>query len=217
MRQAGFYGKLASLGDFIHRDLPQGFIQPWDTWLATGLRASQAQLGDAWLDAYLISPLWRFVLAPGLCGEQAMTGVLMPSVDRVGRYFPLTVARPLAVDTDLGALVGGAQAWFEAVEEALLGTLEPQAAPQHFEQALAGLPALATTSALPWDDFAGLQRSRAETPAARQTVLGQWACQGASLWWGTGSQQVAAGLLRCQGMPASEVFTRFLQSQRGPL
>lgn len=217
MNPVGFYGKLASRGDFISRALPPAFISAWDAWLAAGLRASQAELGEGWLDAYLVSPLWRFLLAPGVCGEQAMTGVLMPSVDRVGRYFPLTVAMALPGDTDLAAVVGGEQGWHEQVENALLDTLEPHAEPQHFEAALAALPPLALTPSLPDNDFAGLRRCHADTPQARQAMLGQWACLGASLWWGTGSQRVAPGLLRCQGMPASEVFTRFLHSQGGAL
>src|ERR1700712_4294952 len=95
MTTLGFYGKLASRGDFVSLGLPQSFIQPWDTWLAAGLHVSQQQLGEDWLDAYLVSPLWRFVLAAGVCGPEAVVGVLMPSIDRVGRYFPLTVAQTL--------------------------------------------------------------------------------------------------------------------------
>jgi len=217
MSQVGFYGKLASRGDFISRDLPPTFIKTWDTWLAAGLHASHEQLGDAWLDAYLISPLWRFLLAPGVCGAQAMTGVLMPSVDRVGRYFPLTVAHVLPEGTDLGAIVSGQQGWFEAVEHTLLATLEPQADLQQLEHALGALPPLNLVSIVPGDDFVGLQRSHANTEQGRCAMLGQWACQDASLWWGTGSQRVAPGLLRCVGMPGSNVFTRFLQNQGGAL
>ncbi len=215
MSQAGFYGKLASRGDFVSRDLPPAFIQAWDRWLAAGLRTSQAELGAAWLDAYLVSPLWRFLLAPGVCGAQPITGVLMPSVDRVGRYFPLTVAMALPDDVDLAGVVVGPQDWFEQVEEALLNTLEPQAEPQHFESALATLPPLVTGATVPNHDFHGLQRSYGETQAARQSALGQWACSASSLWWGTGSQQVAPGLLRCQGMPPSELFSRFLNNREG--
>ena len=46
MSTAGFYGKLASRGDFVSRGLPQSFIAPWDSWLAAGLLASQASLGS---------------------------------------------------------------------------------------------------------------------------------------------------------------------------
>lgn len=106
MSAAGFYGKLAGRGDFIHRGLTPAFIEAWDRWLAAGMAESQAELGGAWLDAYLISPLWRFSIAPGLLVPEAVAGVMMPSIDRVGRYFPLTIAVALEPSCNSGALVG---------------------------------------------------------------------------------------------------------------
>lgn len=101
----GWHGKLPSLGDFASRRLPGAFVEPWDGWLAAGLLALREAEPEDWLVAYLGSPSWRFLLMPGAlpgaagasgeAGEQGWAGVLMPSVDRVGRYFPLTVALPL--------------------------------------------------------------------------------------------------------------------------
>jgi len=92
---AGWYGKLPALGDFASRRLPPEFIEAWDHWLAEGL--AQWQAADTeWLTRYLSGPSWRFVLAPGVLGAQAWAGVLVPSCDRVGRYFPLTLVQPLA-------------------------------------------------------------------------------------------------------------------------
>src|SRR5690606_39018525 len=93
--EPGFYGKLPSRGDFVSRRLPQPFVATWDAWLQQGIAASQAALGQRWLDVYLTSPIWRFALAPQVCGGAAYIGVLVPSVDRVGRYFPLTAALAL--------------------------------------------------------------------------------------------------------------------------
>ena len=91
----GWYGKLPTLGDFASRRLDGDFIDPWDRWLGEGLAAQREQLGAGWLDAYLGSPVWRFVLMPGVlpgpAGAAVLAGVLMPSVDKVGRYFPLTL------------------------------------------------------------------------------------------------------------------------------
>lgn len=95
----GWHGKLPSLGDFASRRLAPGFVELWDRWLAEGLQALQQQLGPDWLQAYLAGPTWRFMLMPGVLpgplGTQAWAGVLMPSVDKVGRYFPFTLALPL--------------------------------------------------------------------------------------------------------------------------
>ena len=81
----GFYGKVPVLGDFVTQRLPASFVKNWDTWLQNGLSASREELGDNWLDIYLTSPIWRFAMREGACGATAWAGILMPSVDRVGR------------------------------------------------------------------------------------------------------------------------------------
>ena len=95
----GWHGKLPVLGDFASRRLDQDFLEAWDGWLAASLSVLRERMESAWLDAYLASPSWRFLLMPGVlggdAGRQAWAGVLMPSVDRVGRYFPFTIAQPL--------------------------------------------------------------------------------------------------------------------------
>ncbi|MGQ7957926.1 type VI secretion system-associated protein TagF [Pseudomonas sp. SP16.1] len=207
---AGFYGKLVSRGDFIHRGLPSAFIEGWDAWLAAGIAASQQELGPAWLDAYLVSPLWRFALAPGLVGGEAVTGVMMPSVDRVGRYFPLTIACPLDADADLGSLLGGPDAWYEQAEAALLATLEEGSAFEAFEAAVAALGMPAYGRRRPRTPGFRQMHFSVASPAERLAVLAQLTCEGASLWWGRGSEHVAAGLLCCAGMPAAQAFSGLL-------
>ncbi|AZD80214.1 type VI secretion system-associated protein TagF [Pseudomonas chlororaphis] len=216
MSSPGFYGKLAVRGDFIHRGLSPSFIERWDAWLSAGMATSQAALGAAWLDAYLVSPLWRFAVAPGLLGSEAVVGVMMPSVDRVGRYFPLTIALQLEAETDLGALVAGPDDWFEAAEALLLSTLEPEADVEAFEAAVPALGSpVCSAQVLCMPALEGQMRFAATTAAARGAVLMQHACEGASLWWGKGSGRVAAGLLRCQGLPAAQDFSGFLLGEGG--
>jgi type VI secretion system protein ImpM len=97
----GWYGKLPSLGDFASRRLPPLFVEPWDHWLADGLAAWRDSDPD-WLEAFLAAPTWRFAIGAGVPFKQSpgYAGVLMPSVDRVGRYFPLTVVRPRGATED---------------------------------------------------------------------------------------------------------------------
>ena len=97
----GFYGKLPSHGDFLRRRVSDGFVDAWDSWLRECLAASRTALGAKWLDVYLTSPAWRFVCAPGACGPAPVIGLLAPSVDQVGRYFPLTVVAELPEDVCL--------------------------------------------------------------------------------------------------------------------
>lgn len=207
---AGFYGKLASRGDFLHRGLPSSFIEPWDTWLAGGIASSQTELGPAWLDAYLVSPLWRFALAPGLVGNEAVTGVMMPSVDRVGRYFPLTIACLLDADADLGSLLGGSDSWYEQAEALLLSTLEEGSEFESFEAAVAALGTPLYGRRMPRTPGFRQMHFAVASPGERLAVLAQLTCEGASLWWGRGSEHVAAGLLCCAGMPSAQAFTGLL-------
>jgi type VI secretion system protein ImpM len=107
----GWWGKLPHLGDFASRRLPADFIQGWDEWLRHGLTCAREALGPRWLDGYLVAPIVRFWLAPGLLGATSWTGLVMPSMDRVGRHFPLTLAMPglalaqaLAASSRLAAL-----------------------------------------------------------------------------------------------------------------
>jgi len=91
----GAFGKMPSVGDFFRIGAPPGFITAWDDWIQHGMLEVQETLGDDWDAHYMSAPIWRFCLSPGLAGPQKVIGVLMPSVDRVGRRFPLTLMAPL--------------------------------------------------------------------------------------------------------------------------
>jgi type VI secretion system protein ImpM len=120
----GLYGKLPILGDFVSRRLPAEFIRPWDVWIQAALSASRAHLGAHWLEIYLTSPIWRFVLGPGNCGKAALAGILMPSVDKVGRYFPLTLAAVIDDPRQAPAgLMTTAASWFDDLEQLALSAL----------------------------------------------------------------------------------------------
>lgn len=120
----GMFGKLPAVGDFVSRRLPSTFVITWDAWIQEALLISHQQLTADWLDVYLTSPIWRFVMASGSCGSNASAGIVMPSVDKVGRYFPLTLAAMVDARMDLPYLFTTRAVWFEALEELALGALE---------------------------------------------------------------------------------------------
>jgi type VI secretion system protein ImpM len=121
--EVGFYGKLPSHGDFLRRRVSDGFVNAWDRWLQECLAATRAVLRDGWLEVYLTSPVWRFACAAKACGPRAVVGVMAPSVDRVGRYFPLTIVaeRPQATSV-FEAFDAGP--FFEGAERLIIRTLE---------------------------------------------------------------------------------------------
>ncbi len=115
---------MPSLGDFFRVDLPSSFVEPWDIWLQDSLRTAKAELNDQWNDCFMSAPIWRFTLGAGLMGPSAMMGVLMPSVDRVGRQFPLTIALPVPAVDDVPLAHFSASEAFENLERVALGALE---------------------------------------------------------------------------------------------
>lgn len=195
----GFYGKLPILGDFVSRQLPQEFITPWDGWLQSAISASQTELGEAWLDQYLTSPIWRFVLSSGLCGDEAWAGIVMPSVDKVGRYFPLTLAMPVRQAVDLSRLLSLGTAWFEQLEAAALTALEGDMTVSDFEQLLADIPLFS----LPEQD------EQTETCIGLTIPLENNA--GYSLWTTADSDDTTVKLLAYQQLPPADNFSTFLK------
>ncbi len=143
---AGFYGKLPARGDFVTLQLPGVFTRPWDGWLADRLGASQAVLGADWVAAWLEAPVWRFALAPGLAGPDAVLGVMLPSVDRAGRYFPMSFAAlfPPAIPRQ----AGGDADWLDRCETAGRAALEQDIPPD-------ALPALMGPAPTAAPDLAG--------------------------------------------------------------
>lgn len=137
IRLAGCYGKLPGLGDFLSRRLDPGFVAAWDRWLQAGLQDSRTHLGQQWSECYLNAPIWRFALAPGLCGERAMLGILMPSVDSVGRYFPFSILQEVTAMWPAAWAVAEAGGWFDRVERVALAGLNDNLGPEQMDALLA--------------------------------------------------------------------------------
>ena len=218
----------------MQRRVPQGFVDTWDAWLQECLYVSRQQLGEQWLDLYLTSPVWRFVLAEGICGESAYAGVMLPSVDRVGRYFPLTLVAPLETGTCiLEAACGTGRAWFDAAEELALRALDATDLDlQAFDadvdalQGLAGYAGLALSNQLMGLlGQSGFARSGSswhismpgETPQSAANAFASLELQRTfrpcGLWWTQGSQAVQPGWLVTTGLPTPTAYVAMLSGQ----
>jgi type VI secretion system protein ImpM len=119
--EIGICGKIPSRGDFLSQGLPVNFVDSWNEWLQAVLAVSREQLADSWLETYLTSPVWHFALSAGVCGTDAMMGCLIPSVDRVGRHFPLTLASVMSCSPVQARFQG---AWADVFQQHALMTLE---------------------------------------------------------------------------------------------
>lgn len=128
----GWWGKLPGAGDFSHRRLDDLVRARLDGWLQTELRALRLRHAG-WQTAYLGAPLWQFALGSGLLTAEGWLGVLMPSVDRVGRYFPLILAQPVQQILAEGR---SAVSWWSCVTDAALIALQDDRDPEGLEAAL---------------------------------------------------------------------------------
>jgi len=141
--RCGLYGKVPSKRDFIAIATPREFLTVWEPWMQSGLSASRHSLGDEWQQAFLTAPIWRFWLGAELCG-QTVIGAFMPSLDGIGRYFPLT----LVAYAENGSAIpppefDSQDAWFQVAEDYLLSTLEQDTT---FETVTSGLERLVQPS-----------------------------------------------------------------------
>lgn len=225
----GFFGKLPSHGDFLRRRVSDAFVGVWDGWLQECLAASRAELGDRWLDVYLTSPVWRFACAANACGPAPIVGVMVPSVDRVGRYFPLTLVAELPHDAPIVSAAQRAGAFFDAAERLVLETLENDHVDfDRFESQLTQLGDRLESVPLRPDVVLEPGGSPLESaadgwqiPIASANELGsmfeQVLTQHLSLlyepmvlWWTDGSAKVQPSCLLIKGLPHPDAFASLL-------
>lgn len=229
---AGWFGKIPSRGDFISRRLPGSFIELWDTWLQRAMIVSRIHLGERWLDLYLSSPIWRFILMPGICGDNLWTGVFMPSIDKVGRYFPLTIAIQIKPCPEILSTAFSAQSWYDSLEQIALASLDVNQSPEALDRHLVIHPfptsSISSTST-PSIELAnwwtvnpqpGLVAQKnlilpsvsmlAELFEAAGENLFMSIGQGKSIWWNDSPDIGTAQLLCFTGLPSENNFSALL-------
>jgi type VI secretion system protein ImpM len=153
---AGWHGKLPGASDFVSRRLDARFVDLWDEWISAGLAKMRLDDEQGWVDAYLASPIWRFA-APGFFPAPfhggAWAGVLMPSVDRVGRYYPLLLTAPLDQLPRSGEDQARLWSWLARLEDTAFQALDGDWSIEALETALfeLGLPLKGHSDMLPAD------------------------------------------------------------------
>ncbi|WP_291691964.1 type VI secretion system-associated protein TagF [Bradyrhizobium sp.] len=224
--RCGLFGKLGAKRDFIALATPRSFLEAWEPWVQASLSASRHQLGDRWQKAFLTAPLWRFWLGAGICGT-TVAGVMMSSLDGMGRYYPLTLhaaAEPGAAISppDADAL----EEWFGAAEKFVLSTLAQDVAFDDIASRLDALPAPPTrpcAAAEPGivplgDDMAGMVMAGTDfalaLSALRAASPATYAA--ASFWWTVGGGDFPPLALSCRGLPDPYRYGALLTGDLGP-
>ncbi|MDN4502249.1 type VI secretion system-associated protein TagF [Alteromonadaceae bacterium BrNp21-10] len=216
--QPGFYGKMPIKGDFIQRRLDRGITAQWDDWLQTCMDNSRAALGDAWLNHYLVSPVWRFILAPNTVSANCFAGIVMPSVDSVGRHFPLTLAMELPADLNLMHFAIAEDNWFEQLEDLAFSTLEPQCDIETFDAALQQIgPKLPLLNAMPMAAKEGRRGWLHSGLTSTELLQAGYAQQlnnhienGGGHWWTVGSDNITPAFVSYDRLPPASEFAAFL-------
>lgn len=217
----GFYGKLPMLGDFVNRRLPKEFVYPLDEWLQLSLAHSKDVLKESWLNCYLQSPIWRFILCPEVCGSDPWMGLIMPSVDKVGRYYPLVLGCKLVKGCNPIEVLTVGCSWFEMADETILSILsDEQIDLEVFDERVTSLGGISSkltrcTGNLDVGYGTSWQVSMINNSVqnsisilAHQLLyqrLGEY-----SIWWGPSIDKDNASMLVCSGLPSPANFASLL-------
>lgn len=217
----GLFGKLPAKRDFVATGLPHDLIGLWEKWMEGGLSTSRLRLGAGWQEVFLKAPLWRFWLGADLCGA-TVAGVFMPSVDGIGRYFPLSVfAVAEAGEAFPPPELDPQDGWFAGAEELLLSALAEGATYEGLLAALATLRPPVAHLALPppermmrlADGSVAIRAPLAalpETLAALRVEDYARAYAAASMWWTAGGPGFPPLLLVARRMPDPHLFAGML-------
>lgn len=215
-----FVGKLPSFADFIEGHLPIGLSKAWYAWAEQAMETSAVQLEDRWLNAYLTSPVWRFFIACDVVDLYAYAGIVVPSVDQAGRYFPFAVFLPIAQGQRV-QFVNDHFAWYQAIEARVLAQLDcqklkVQSSMQSLDQALQQTISVwgsskkerASDFAQPWV-FSGYQEQHLD-----RSLLGLLMSRlsAESLWWTEGNELDCQpyAVFVTQGLPDPALFSRMI-------
>jgi type VI secretion system protein ImpM len=182
---AGLFGKLPARGDFVRENLPRDFTDPWDAGWERNLAVIRRRPRHEWTASWLEAPVWRFVLPPGLYGRKGVLGIWLPSVDRAGRYSPLTIAA--VASTDWAPHLGAMTAFLAASEQAGRDALEYDLSPVEL-----------------------LQRIRQgffadDAPASAPEFVA-----GRATWWTAGGPRVAPRLEAGDALPEGRAFAALI-------
>jgi type VI secretion system protein ImpM len=221
--RCGLYGKLPTKRDFIALNAPRDFLAVWEPWIQSAMAASRQSLGDTWMPAFLTAPIWRFWLGADLC-ETTVVGAFMPSLDGIGRYFPLTL---FACADESKAMpppeIDPQDDWFAAAEHFLLSILDDPISFEETQSALDDLrfPAIRHVDRRP-DEPAGVfgnsiakvgQRALPETFAAMRLTDHAAIYSAATFWWTMGGEGYEPMALGGRRMPSPYLFSAMLSGR----
>jgi len=223
---AGFFGKLPGVGDFVQRRLPVRFVDGWDQHFEHAVNAARGVLGNDWPAAYHASPVWRFAMPTGLCGDSAWVGVLGPASDRVGRCFPMVIAAPLNRSEAVTQALLRGDHWFDTLARVHAHAQADRSIQAEAFDALVvdvagpcgGDPITVPQPPQPldWRSASHWRFPLAQGTVGAAQLAGLWSQLAPAgdwcLWWTPGAARVPPTLLATRGLPQPAAYAAFLDA-----
>jgi type VI secretion system protein ImpM len=164
--------------------------------------------------------LWRFWLGADLAGMTVL-GVFMPSVDGIGRYYPLTLlAVPELPEVIPPPSLEAQEQWFALAEAFLLSTLDRAKSFEDISAALEALPPPQTEGAAGGseavlrlgDSIVGAITAGATFQDALETLRqnNHATSAAATFWWTEGGSEYPPMALAARGLPDPFHFSQML-------
>jgi len=215
----GVFGKVPFKRDFISRNIAKQILHPYEAWLQASVAASQNKLGREWETLYAVSPVWRFWFGRSLFGVSA-AGVIMPCVDKVGRYFPITLIYQAPEESRiLPPTIAPADDWYDSLETRVLTVLEPGSilsiddiiadlqAPQNLViESVSGLTKLQEATSI-WTGRGEKLTEFIKSKSMEESLnVGEQKC----LFWGSIGQEYDNVLISSNGLPDPYVYTKMI-------
>lgn len=205
----GYFGKVPSNGDFVSRNVDRNLRELVDNWMQRGLEESRRMLGNDWLQSFLTAPVWRFVIGTG---GTIFFGIKIPSVDRIGRYFPFTILGELGQKELEAGVIAELDKMLDRLEPLLLSALDDDFDLDHFGYQLADFQkremcGKAAASLL-------ISEILPETGLKKVVeVLAGLDWKDASVWWTRGSAYRQPEVFGVHGLPAPTAFAGLLRDE----
>lgn len=207
-KRIGYFGKVPPTGDFVSRNLDSAVKEGFDRWLGQSLDKSRAQLKDGWLNSFLTAPVWRFLLDRQMGGGKLVAGIMMPSVDKVGRYFPFSLLIELENAPVDSVFLAACDQLLGQFEDLLLSALSEDFDLDYFDYQVG----MAARKFVGKDLADGtLTVSRFDELRELDRQMQRLQPSGGSVWWTDGSEHRKADILIHDSMPVSGAFAAMLR------
>ena len=184
------------MGDFVRVNLPAEIMAALDQQFSDAMDLGRRRHGAGWGQRFALAPVWRFAVALPRGKGLLAAGVVAPSRDRVGRAYPLTALAALPAGTGTASAPFACDAWFGAVETALVAVAAGSSPPDALAATLTELG-----PPIPDPAFPEALCRRLLTEYAGPTP------DGAGLWWTLGAAEGDAHLAAWPGLPPVDRMT----------